>query len=150
MKLEIPELAYAAALIDTLGTMRLRDVGGTQLPNLTIQARYGDALSWLGEKTGTKITTIIKDYNRAGCGEHCPEAHVHILSTSGRWVVTGVKATVVLHNVLPYLRVQRVQAIDLVAAGQTIGYKGNVVELMRERGWDIPPLKPQPRMRSVS
>jgi hypothetical protein len=147
VKLEVPDLAYAAALIDTLAVMKLREVGPTQLPELAINARYGEALAWLGDKTMTRISTIKRDYQRAGCGEHCPEAHVHIVSTSGRWVVTGVKATIVLHNVLPYLRVQRVQAIDLVVAGQTIGYKGNVVEVMRDLGWDIPPLKPQPRMK---
>jgi len=148
--LPVPELAYAAALIDTLGTLSLRDVGGTRLPNLTVQARHRDALAWLGRMTDTRITEIKKDYNRAGCGEHCPEAHVHIVSVTGRWVITGVKATIVLHNVLPFLLVQRVGAIDLVTAGQTIGYKGNVVEKMRNMGWEIPDLKPQPRMRKAS
>lgn len=146
MPLDVPELAYAAALIDTLAVMKLREVGPTQLPELAINARYTGALTWLGQQTGTRISTIERDYHRGACAAHCPEPHVHIVSKSGRWVVTGVKATIVLHNVLPYLRVQRVTAIDLVTAGQTIGYKGNVVEVMRNRGWEIPALKPQPRM----
>lgn len=147
MTIDIPQLAYAAAIIDTLAVMKTREVGPTKLPEVTINARHAAALTWLGEQTGTKISKITRDYHRGGCGEHCPEPHIHIVSVSGRWSITGVKATIVLHNVLPYLRIQRVEAIDLVTAGQTIGYKGQVVEDMRDRGWDIPLLKPQPRMR---
>lgn len=145
--LDPADLAYAAALVDTLAVMSTREVGGTQLPNVAINAKHRDVLDWLGRMTGTKVSTIKRDYHRGGCGEHCPEPHIHIQSASGRWVVTGVKATIVLHNLLPYLRVQRVQAIDLVTAGRTIGYKGHVVEEMRGAGWAIPPLKEQPRSR---
>ena len=150
MTLDVPQLAYAAALVDTLAVLSLREVNGTQLPNVAINARHSDALSWLGEMTGTRLSTITRDYHRGACAAHCPDAHVHIVSTSGRWVVTGVKATITLHNLLPFLRVQRVAAIDLVTAGQTIGWKGHVVEQMRAAGWSIPELRPQPRSRVTS
>lgn len=147
VRLSVGELAYAAALVDTLAVLKTREVNGTRLPEVTINARYGDALRWLGETTGSRVSTIARDYYRGACASHCPEAHVHIVSTSGRWSVTGVKATIVLHNLLPHMRVQRDEAADLVRAGQAIGYKGHVVEAMRSRGWVIPDLKPQPRSR---
>lgn len=146
-KLELRDLAYAAALVDALGALTLRDVGPTQLPNVAIQGKYVETLSWLGEQTGTRLTTISRDFMRSACSDHCPEPHVHIKSTSVRWVVTGVKATIVLHNLAPFMRVQRDAALTMVEAGRGIGYKGQVVEAMRDRGWDIPELKKQPRAR---
>jgi hypothetical protein len=148
--LDVRDVAYAAALVDTLGVLSLREVGPTQLPNVAIQGRYAETLAWLGEMTGTRLTTISRDFVRNACNactHHCPEPHVHIKSTSVRWVVTGVKATIVLHNLAPFMRVQRDAALTMVEAGRTIGYKGNVIEQMREKGWEIPNLKKQPRAR---
>lgn len=146
-RLDVRDLAYAAALIDTLGVLSLREVGPSQLPNVAIQGRFVETLRWLGDKTDTKLSTIARDFTRSACADHCPQPHVHIKSTSVRWVITGVKATIVLHNLAPFMRVQREAALTMVEAGRGIGYKGQVVEAMRAMGWDIPELKKQPRAR---
>jgi len=143
--LPVRDLAYAAALIDTLASLNLREVGPSELPLVTIQGRFEPTLQWLGERTATKLITVTRDYNRNACVDHCPEPHVHIVSKSTRWSVSGTKATIVLHNVLPFLRYQDETARTLIEAGRTIGWKGQVVQRMRELGWEIPELKPQPR-----
>jgi hypothetical protein len=145
--LPVRDLAYAAALVDTLAVLNVREVGPSGLPMVTIHSKYQPALAWLGERTQSKITTVKRDYQRASCADHCPEAHIHIVSESGRWQVSGVKATIVLHNLLPFLRVQDETARTLIEAGKSIGYKGQVVQRMKELGWEIPELKKQPRSR---
>lgn len=145
--MEVRDLAYAAALVDTLGALTLRDVGPSQLPVVTLQGRFTEALAWLGEQTGTKIIVLQREFMRSGCTHHCPEPHVHIRSSSGRWQISGAKATIVLHNLLPYLRTQDETARTLIEAGRSIGYKGQVVQAMAAKGWDIPELKNQPRAR---
>lgn len=146
-RLDVRDLAYAAALVDTLGVLSLREVGPSQLPNVAIQGRFVESLRWLGTKTDTKLSTISRDFTRSACADHCPQPHVHIKSTSVRWVVTGVKATIVLHNLAPFMQVQREAALTMVEAGRGIGYKGQVIETMRDKGWEIPELKKQPRAR---
>jgi hypothetical protein len=140
------ELAYAAALIDSFGTLTVREVNGALLPQVIIQGKIA-ALPWLAEITGVKIIEIRKGYTRHQCTEHCPEAHTRIESITGRWALTGARATVVLFNVEPYLRVQGRIARDLVEAGQGIGYKTQVVNDMKRLGWQLPDLRVQPRAR---
>lgn len=140
------DLSYAAALIDSFGTLKVREVHETLLPEVIIQGKIA-ALPWLAEITGVKVIEIRKGYNRHQCTDHCPQAHTRIESLTGRWVVTGARATVVLHNVEPYMRVQARKARDLVEAGQAIGYKTNVVNDMIKLGWQVPDLRKQPRAR---
>lgn len=140
------DLAYAAALIDSFAVLNVRDVHDTALPQVTIQGKIA-ALGWLADITGVKVIEVTKGYNRHQCSEHCPDAHMRIESTTGRWVVTGARATIVLHNVAPYMRVQGADARRLVEAGQQIGYKTQVVNDMVRLGWAVPELRTQPRAR---
>lgn len=140
------DFAYAAGLIDALGVLTLRAQPGTlsDLPVVTISGNPV-AVGWLAERTGTKVVQTKRDYTRHRCTEHCPEAHDQIVSTSSRWSVTGTRATIVLHTVMPYLRAQHEMATELVARGLTIGWKGSVVADMTALGWSVPELKTQPR-----
>lgn len=142
------ECAYAAGLIDALGVLSLRSQPGTlsDLPSVVVSGN-SVAVGWLAARTGTKVVTVKRDYTRHRCSEHCPEAHDEVKSLSSRWSVTGTRATIVLFNVLPFLQVQGEAAGELVSAGLTIGWKGQVVEDMRTLGWTIPTLKTQPRAR---
>jgi hypothetical protein len=81
------------------------------------------------------------------CSDHCPDQHSDVSSVVGRWTVQGVRATIVLHTVAPYMRVQGRRARELVEVGRGVGYKTNVVNDMRARGWALPPLREQPRAR---
>lgn len=141
------DLAYAAALIDTLGHLRVRELKGVQLPMVALHGTFVRSLEFLANLTGTKVTHTERDYHRGACAEHCPEPHTHVTSKSARWSVSGARATILLHNLLPYLRVQREEALQLIEVGKTVGYKGQVVVEMRQAGWEIPELKPQPRAR---
>jgi hypothetical protein len=136
-----------AALVDALGNLRVREVGPTFLPQVNIFGSFTPSLQYLADRTATKVSTIKRDYHRSNCSDHCPTPHTHIVSTAGRWEIIGVKATIVLYGLAPYMQVQQDKARELVRAGRTIGYKGQVVNRMAELGWKIPDLKPQPRAR---
>ena len=146
--MEPADLAYMAALVDNLAVLKVRVTHGSDLPVIALTtSRSGQAVQFLADSTGSKVTDLVRRYNRKGCVDHCQVAHLHIDTVGHRWQVTGTKATIVLHNLLPYLRVQSDQASKLVVIGKTIGYSTPVVTQMRTLGWDIPVLKPQPRAR---
>lgn len=140
------DLAYCAALIDNLATLRVRDLGNSRLPVIAISGKY-EGLKWLGSATGTKVVETKRDYTRHNCTEHCPTAHAEIKSYSLRWSVTGMRATIVLVNVLPFLRVQADDARAMIDYGLTLQYKGQVVNDLAKIGWKIPELPAHPRAR---
>lgn len=141
------DLAYIAALLDAFALLRLRDVNGTSLPQVTIQSKRVASLDWLAEVTGVAVMGISKDFHRHQCTDHCPTKHTRIEAKTRRWQLTGARATIVLHAVEPFMRVQGREARLLVEEGLTIGYKTDVVNEMRALGWAIPELKEQPRAR---
>lgn len=147
MALTTADVAYAAAIIDNLAALRTREIGGgSTLPVVQVSGKFGSLL-WLGEITGTRVIETSRKYTRHLCTEHCPAAHSEIESRSGRWTVTGMRATIMLYNVQRYLRVQAAAARQLIDAGLGVQYQGQVVNDMRKRGWDIPDLAPHPRAR---
>lgn len=146
MSLGVAELGYVAAVIDNLAALRTRDLGPSVLPVVQVSGRYG-ALSWLGEITGTKIIPTNRRYTRHNCTEHCPDRHAEIVSSSARWSLTGMRATIVLAAVEPYLRVQAARARELIDAGLGVQFQTTVVNDMAQLGWPIPALEPHPRAR---
>lgn len=135
-----PDRAYVAALLDAFGRLTSRALStGVELPEVSIQGRVA-ALDWLAEVTGTKVVEIPKGYNKHQCAEHCTERHTRVDSMTRRWVVTGARATIVLHNVEPFLRVHGALARNLVWVGQRVGYKDAVARDMAGRGWTVPEL----------
>lgn len=149
--LEPADLAYMAALVDNLAVLKTRQVNGSELPVVALTiTRSEEAVRFLAQSTGSKVTPIVRQYNRKGCADHCEVAHLHVDTVGHRWQVTGVKATITLHGLLPYLRVQQDRARQLIEVGQSIGYASSVVARMRELGWPIPDLKAQPRARATN
>lgn len=141
------DLAYAAALLDAYGRLSSRTLpSGTDLPEVVVQGRIG-ALGWLADLCGVKVVEIEKDYNAHRCAEHCTAKHMHVASMTQRLVLSGARATIVLHAVQRFMRVQGRQARELVGAGQVLGYKTGVVNDMVRLGWPIPELREQPRAR---
>lgn len=136
--MDVATLAYAAAIIDTQGIIRTRMAGDTELPYVGVHGNNEPMLRYLGEITGTKVTIVRRAYSKAGCAQHCAEKHQHVQSVSGRWSVSGVKATVLLHNLRPYLRLQHDDAIAALNVGVTAPFKPATIQKMRELGWDAP------------
>jgi len=131
-------LAYVAAVVDTFANLRLRQVERAQLPEVQVNCPNLALLEWLGEITGTTPFTTKRDYMRHGCAQHCEEAHQHIKSRSGRWGVTGVRATVLLINIEPHLRFRRAEALDLIEHGMAVGWKSHTAKSMADLGWAVP------------
>jgi hypothetical protein len=136
-------LAYVAGVVDLLGLIRVRTLpeSGTQLPVVQMHGNHLPTFSYLGELTGTKAIVVRRDYARAGCAEHCREKHLHVTSRSGRWSLTGAKATVLLWNVRPYLRVQADAAREALEVGLRTHHKPGTLRRMAELGWELPDLE---------
>lgn len=132
------DLAYMAGVVDLLGLIRTRMAENTELPLVQMHGQHMPILQYFGERTGTKAIVTRRDYTRAGCAEHCQEKHQHIVSVSGRWSVTGAKATVLLWNLRPFLRVKADLADRALAVGLNTRFKQGTAEKMRRLGWEIP------------
>lgn len=59
-----------------------------------------------------------------------------------RWQVTGMKATIVLYNIVPYMREREMEAKVALDIGLNAPYKEAYVEWMESAGWEIPNLDP--------
>lgn len=130
------DLAYIAALVDQFGRLSLRELpGGSVIPEVTIQNKRISALSWLAEITGVSVVRVGKDYHKHQCSDHCPGKHTRVESETRRWQVSGTKATILLHAIEPFMRVQATEARNLVWAGHQCGQKPHVVAEMKLLGW---------------
>lgn len=140
-RLDIPTLAYVASVIDTQAVIRVRVLdNASELPFIAISSPNIELLELLAELTGTKVTAVRRDFTRAGCAQHCKEKHQHVVSKTGRWSLTGVKATVLLYNVRPYLRFQQEAAARAMAVGQAARFHNAVLGKMATLGWELPDL----------
>lgn len=131
------ELAYLAGIVDTQAVIRMRPYGEIWLPMV---AMHGDPrlLKVLSQATGTTVTIVKRKYAKAGCSEHCPDKHQHIVSESGRWSVSGAKATVLLSAVRPYLRLQGYLADEAIEVGKLAPKKQSTAGKMVKLGWPLP------------
>jgi hypothetical protein len=133
-------LAYLAGVLDTRALLRTRLVpnSDTVLPHLALSCGDVDLLRWLGALTGVRVVVTARDYDKHRCLEHCDTAHDHLRSVSGRWSVTGVRATVLLCATRPYVRF-RADAWDRhLAVGLAADRKAATVSKMAALGWPLP------------
>ena len=136
--MEIP-LGYIAGILDANAIFRIRTTpGGTRLPGVFVHGLPAPILRVLSESTGTKITMVTRDYSRTPCAEHCEVPHSHVVSVSGRWSVTGAKATVLIAAVLPYLQAQVSDAEEVLEVGLAAPRKSNTFNKMAALGWPLP------------
>jgi hypothetical protein len=104
-----------------------------------------------GTKPGEHNTPRLRqEWLRRGCGEHCPEAHIHIrevnMPLSTRWSVTGVSASIVLWNVRHYMSTSHEpwdwcmsQGLrQAKVTGRGAGATSEAVRRLYSLGWDIP------------
>lgn len=135
---EIP-LGYIAGILDANAIFRVRTTpGGTELPAVHVHGLPMPIMTVLAKYTGTKVTTVTRDYSRSPCAEHCDERHQHVVSISGRWSVTGARATVLIHAILPHLQAQRYAATEVLAVGLSAPKKSTTYNKMAQLGWPIP------------
>lgn len=142
-RLSTYDFIYAAAITDSRAAFSTRRAREVYLPQVSVSGRPFDVLEWLGWITETRVISTTRDYMRLGCTDHCEEKHLHVESNSGRWLVTGAKATVFLANILPFLKFRQDDAKKLLKIGFASKWKPATVEKMALLGWAIPPeMKP--------
>jgi hypothetical protein len=130
------QLAWCAGVIDTLGSIKTRPMDtGSELAYVAVSSARIDILQILADMTGSAVVTVRRDYKRLGCGEHCTEAHQHVLSVTGRWSLTGAKAIVFLAAIEPYLLTKQEEAGKALAAGMDAPHKPATLKKMYELGW---------------
>lgn len=140
-KISETQKAYLAGVLDNFGAMNIRrlDTGTTQ-PMIFCSGNKPELMKMLGDLTASKVVRTGRPYSKHRCVEHCPDRHAEEKSTSLRWQVTGMKCTIFLYNVMPYMAVRAEEARTAFAAGIHSNFKGRVVDQMRDLGWDIPDL----------
>ncbi len=133
-------MAYLAGVLDTRAVVRTRLVPGSVsvLPFLAVSCGDVDLLSWLGSLTGVRVTTTARGYDKHRCLEHCTKAHEHIRSVSGRWSLTGVRATVVLCATREWVRFHEEAWDRGIVAGLEAPRKPAVLQKMAALGWPVP------------
>jgi hypothetical protein len=134
---------YVACILDNFGNLNIRRLkNGTRQPVVFMHGNRPVIMRWLAEITNTKAVPIQRQYSRHVCSEHCPDQHEQVDSVSMRWQVTGMKATIVLFNVVEYMRERHQEARAAMMVGLAAPYKEAYVEWMESAGWTIPDLDP--------
>ena len=137
--MEVHERAYVAALLDVMGSLRVRITAeGTMLPEITVSTKNKEIHKYLRSLTGATAFMTKRTYDRHSCSEHCAEAHQKVTSKSLRWQVTGVRATMILHDCIDYMHIQRDQAEELLNLGINAPHKYATVSKTASLGWSIP------------
>jgi hypothetical protein len=140
-RLDVPTLAYVAGVIDMQCNIKTRRTQeGTELPMLAMYGPNVAMLKYLASLTDTKMVVARRSYMKAGCSQHCKEKHQHIQSVSGRWTLTGMKATVVLYNIRPFMRLQTDAVTSALNVGLTAPFKPAKLDRMAALGWELPDL----------
>jgi len=142
------DLAYIAAVVDTMANLRICKSSKSPLPEVQVNNGNLALLDHLGRLTGVEPMRLEREYSRHLCSQHCDGPHKHVHATYGRWHLTGARATVLLHNVRPYLRLRTADAGELLEVGLAAGWKSHAIEGMLTLGWTLPPFKSQARARA--
>lgn len=130
------ELAWCAGVVDVMGLISLRKMKtGSELASVAISSTRLDLLHEIADLTGTSVVMVHRDYNRLNCNVHCPEKHSHVVSSTGRWSLTGARAAVFLHAIEPYLRLKKEKVQEAVDVGTAAPRKAATLRKMYELGW---------------
>lgn len=137
-------IPWVAAVLDTRGYLSERPSSSVdrRLPTVAVSMRdlgteVNPVIKRLSSMTDVEPILLAKKFNRAGCGQHCPEPHVHVTGQYHRWIVGGVKAVVVLRATLPFLMVQHDEAKRLITLGRDGNWKRMHVQAMANLGWPV-------------
>ena len=129
------DLAYLAGVLDTRAVVRTRYAPrpNTLLPHLGLASGDLTLQHWLGALTGVQTTLTTR-----GCPEHCTGTHEHVRLTTGRWSLTGGRATVVLCATRPYIRFQEAAWDRSIGAGVAAPHHETTATTMAALGWPLP------------
>ena len=132
------EIAWCGGVIDALALVRLRETdAGSSLPSISVSTPHLAIAQRLAELTGVSVTTVSRDYKRMGCGEHCTEAHLHVVSVTARWNLTGARARTFLLAIRPHLFVKAGEVDALLDATKDAPSKPRTSQKMAALGWPI-------------
>lgn len=131
------ELAYLAGVVDSLGRIRIRYSGVSELAVVAISSANLELLERIARTTGVKVIHVRRAYSRLGCMEHCEDPHLHVRSYTGRWELTGARAVIFLRSVLPYLVQLNHAATRVLASTGGAPVKPATIRKMAELGWSV-------------
>ncbi len=152
-------LGWMAGIVDLKGRLVYKNnyQRVTMQAVLTVHSKEASVIRALSDLTGTKpdmrTAKPLADFMRRGCGEHCPEPHVHVLGEHdgidmppiGCWTITGAGLVVVLSELMPLLQVDRgwEQIIEDTTAATALDGRGSTQVLaslfrLKSLGWDMP------------
>ena len=135
-ELSTGQLAWCAGVVDALALVRLRETNaGSALAYVGVSTALLPVAAQLADLTGTRVTTVRRNYDRAGCTSHCLEPHLHVDSTTARWSLTGARAVTFLQAVRPWLTV-KAELVDMaLAASAGAPSKPATTQKMADLGW---------------
>lgn len=152
-------LGWMAGIVDLKGRLVYKNNQQRATPQavLTVHSKEASVIGALSALTGTKPDMRqgkpLADFMRRGCGEHCPEPHVHVLGGHdgtdmppiGCWTITGAGLVVVLSELMPLLQVDRSwdQVIEETTTAAVLDGRGSMQVLaslfrLKSLGWDMP------------
>lgn len=136
------ELGWVAGVIDTRGYFSDRPSSHADRRLPTLSVGLGDVdgephpiVTRLCALTGVAPIRYGKGFNRASCGTHCPEPHIHVTGHYHRWIVGGAKAIVVLAAVRDHLVVKQQETQN--ALRLRAQYKAAHYAEMVRLGWPV-------------
>ena len=150
------ELGWAAAVLDCRGKISYKSnkQRATVQQVILVESKMEPVIRRLAAMTGTSVESkknqVIKlEWDRRGCIEHCPEAHVHEqrkeMPDIYKWSATGISAAIVIYNLLPYLttkdewRQVMMTVLDTAALeGQGVGATRAAARRLGSLGWRMP------------
>jgi ribosomal protein L30E len=130
-------VSYLAGVIDSLGRIRVRQVGETKLAVVAISSPNRALLSHVAQLTGVRVVSVTRDYARLGCTTHCEKPHLHVVSATARWELVGARAVVVLRAILPHLVLLAPEAVAVLDLCGDAPAKPATLTKMRELGWTL-------------
>jgi hypothetical protein len=135
-----PPLAWIAGVIDARGHIEAHNRHGHVQPRVRITTRHTPLLETLARFCGNKVVLDDRGYSRRPCGDHCTQAHSHIVRQSKQWTVDSARATVVLYNVVPFMYAQKTEAPLALEAGlnRYPPARGDLPAQMVALGWSLP------------
>ena len=152
---------WVAAILDFQGHVQKRNNARRAADSLHISIYVDTSIEGIPQRlcelTGTKPgehenKQLRQEWLRRGCGEHCPEAHVHMrdvnMPMTTRWSVTGIAASIVLWNVRQYMVTNHepwdwclgVGVTQAKLTGRGSAATVEAIRRLHSLGWDIPPI----------
>jgi hypothetical protein len=165
------DLGWCAAILDFQGHVIRRANGhraeGSEHISIYVDTSITPITMKLSAMTGTAPepkehhNDLKQEWLRRGCGEHCPEAHIHIrevnMPATVKWSVSGSSAAIVLWNLLPHMTtVDQAGGYDTGKepwgwalgmcfastrlTGRGAGAAVTAIKRLHSLGWELPPL----------